>query len=165
MWNNKSLKIRIYICISLIYMNKSWKDIEKLIMVTPYDSSFYFILSEGTERMGKEKIEEISKICLYINFLNIFLFNKVNIFRIRKLQSLTDQEWKIKEIFRCLNDFIIWGNWSNIFLILFPVEKHILFKVPQNNYKNWLCIRAHMKNPSAFQKAEIIQANTLSIVK
>lgn len=61
-------------------------------MVTPYDSSFYFILSEGTERMGKEKIEEISKICLYINFLNIFLFNKVNIFRIRKLQSLTDQE-------------------------------------------------------------------------
>lgn len=68
MWNNKSLKIRIYICISLIYMNKSWKDIEKLIMLTTYGSSFYFILSEGTERMGKEKIEEFSKICLYIHF-------------------------------------------------------------------------------------------------
>lgn len=44
MWNNKVVKLRIYICISLMDTNKFWRDIEKIIMVAIYGGLFYSML-------------------------------------------------------------------------------------------------------------------------
>lgn len=44
MWNNKVVKLRIYICIFLMDINKFWRDIEKIIMVVIYGGLFYFML-------------------------------------------------------------------------------------------------------------------------
>lgn len=93
-------QIRMYICISLISINKFWKDIQKvkiLTLMVVILFCFILFLVKGWGNGERKDGGKFSKVCLCIHFFNVFLLNKVNIFTIRKLlQSWTDQEWENK---------------------------------------------------------------------